>query len=170
MTAVNSAINRRRRIIIDGTLEHPAIVVPRSPEKPTKLRLEDPLDSKVDDSVEALVDTPSGADEIAPLKGLDDLPEDHTHAVIITEASKLQKTGAEPANEESTVDARAHGIRSVSGSSSTKRRRWGMWGGPKQNKATEQVIEATSAGHDSPQSASSTRLRGSKAREPRLRE
>lgn len=170
MTAVNSAINRRRRIIIDGTLEHPAVVVPCSPEKPTKVRLEDPQDSKVEDSVEALIDASSGADDIAPLKGLDDLPEDHTNAAIMTEASKLQKTSEQAAVEESTEHAKAHGIRSVSDSSSTKKRRWGMWGGSKQNKAMEQVTEATNADRNSPQSARITRLRGGNAREPRLGE
>jgi len=173
MTAVNSAINRRRRIMVDGPLEHPAHVVPYSPEKPTKAGVENPGKSEGENSSEGLDDTSSGdtgtaADEIALFKALEESTEDHTHAAIIAEASKLQKTSEEAANEESTMDARAPGIRSVSDSSSTKRKRWAMWGGSKQNKTTEQVIEATSADCDSPQGASSTRLRGGKAREPRL--
>lgn len=159
--------------MVDGPLEHPAHVVPYSPEKPTKAGVENPGKSEGENSSEGLDDTSSGdtgtaADEIALFKALEESTEDHTHAAIIAEASKLQKTSEEAANEESTMDARAPGIRSVSDSSSTKRKRWAMWGGSKQNKTTEQVIEATSADCDSPQGASSTRLRGGKAREPRL--
>lgn len=159
--------------MVDGTLEHPAHVVPCSPEKPTKAGVENPGKSEGENSAEGLDDTSSGdtgtaADEIALFKALEESTEDHTHAAIIAEASKLQKTSEEAANEECTMDARAPGIRSVSDSSSTKRRRWAMWGGSKQNKTTEQVIEATSVDCDSPQGASSTRLRGGKAREPRL--
>lgn len=160
MTAVNSAINRRRRIIVDGTLEHPAPVVPN-------------FKVEGEDSVDGLVDTSSGntsttADEIALFKALEESPQDHTHAATIAETSKLQKTSEQAANEESTEDARAHSNRSISDSSSTKRRRWAMWGGSKQNKATEQVTGAMSADRDGPQGASSTGLRGGKAREPRL--
>jgi len=173
MTAVNSAINRRRRIMVDGTLEHPAHVVPYSPETPTKAVIDDPGKSKGENPAEGLDDTSSGdtgtaADEIALFKALEESPEDHTHAAIIAETSKPQETSEQAAIEESTKDAKAHGIRSVSDSSSTKRRRWGIWGGLKQNKAMEQVSDATSADCDSPQCASSTRLRGGKAREPRF--
>lgn len=175
MTAVNSAINRRRRIIVDRTLELPAPVVPSSREKPTKVRLDKPWDSKVEDedSADGLVDTSSGddsttADEIALFKALEESPQDHTLAATIAETSKLQKTSQQAANEESIEDAREHSNRNVSDSSSIKRRRWAMWGGSKQHKATEQVTGAISADRDSPQGTSSTTLRGGKTREPRL--
>jgi len=173
MTAVNSAINRRRRIMIDGTLEHPAQVVPCSLEKPTRMGVDSPEKSEGENPAEGLNDTSSGdtgtaADEIELFKALEESPEDHTHATIIAETPKRQETSEEAANEAFPDQAKAHGTRNVSDSSSTKRRRWGIWGGLKQNKATEQVSDATGADFEGPQGSSSTRLREGKAREPRL--
>lgn len=159
--------------MVDGTLEHPAHVAPYSPEKPTKAGVENPGKSEGENPAERLDDTSSGdtgpaADEIALLNALEESPQDHTHAAIIAETPKLQETSEEATVDKSTEEAKAHGTRSVSDSFSTKRRRWGMWGVSKQNKATEQVSDATSADCDSPQGASSTSLRGGMAREPRL--
>lgn len=159
--------------MIDGTLEYPAQVVPCSLEKPTRMGVDSPEKSEGENPAEGLNDTSSGdtgtaADEIELLKALEESPEDHTHATIIAETPKRQETSKEAANEASTDQAKAHGTRNVSDSSSTKRRRWGIWGGMKQNKATEQVSDATGAEFEGLQGSSSTRLRGGKAREPRL--
>ena len=169
MTAVNSAMNRRRRMFIDGTLEHPALVVPCSPKKPPRVIIEDPSISKGENPAELLDDALSGytgtaANEIALFQALETSPEDHTHAATIADTSEPQAIGEEATIEESTQHAKTHGIRSVSDSSSTKRRRWGMWGGSKQKKVTGQISDATSADYDSPPGTSGTRLRGGKAR------
>lgn len=73
-------------------------------------------------------------EETKLFKAPEEGPENVLPALNLAASVSAPETGIDARNEEASGEAEAQGLRNVSDSSISKRRRWGIWGGLRQDK------------------------------------
>ena len=161
---------RRRRMTSDGTVENSVPDVISMPKTSLKVEVKEPKKAGDDHVIEGrddfssrIVEKASNGTEI--LKTTEEAPEGTTQAGNVEGSAKADEAGAESASDSSAMKGEEDITRSVSDSSSTRRRRWGILGGLRPNQSEHHG--ADTAGADG-QGARSMSTSGGKVRDVRF--
>ena len=153
MNAVNSAMNRRRRVMIDAAVEklESECTVPPSESSEVQvdiLREVDDRHMNKDRDDTSSVSNESATDEAQLREILDELPQELDNAANAQGKFDFVTTNEDSASEHSDNTSKDRGTRSLSDTSSTRRRRWATWGGLRAKKAKECGGDAAAADHE----------------------
>lgn len=134
MTAVNSAMNRRRRIMVDGYDEPDFIPSPILPEETLKPAPNEVTSASADQAIDkgdSIVGSllRESVEEIDLFDALEEGRRSADPAVSFQSIiSKVEDDRDNAASNDGPGKGKASSYRCVSDSSSTKRRRWAIWG------------------------------------------
>ena len=153
MSVVNSAMNRRRRVMIDGAVENLETECTVPP--PESLGVQVDILGEIDDrhmskdhDDTSSVSNESATDEAQLREILEELPQELGEAGNAEGNFNSGKTNGDSASEQSDNKSKDHGTRSLSDTSSTRRRRWAIWGGLRAKKAKESGGDAAAADNE----------------------
>ena len=172
MNVVNSAMNRRRRVVIDDAVENSESECTAPPPESSRVQVDilpevDDRHMSKDRDDTSSVSNESATDEAQLREILEELPLELGEAGNAQGKSDSIKTNEDSASEHSDNKSKDHGTRSLSDTSSTRRRRWAIWGGLRAKKAKESGSDTAAADNEGLPDTTTKGLSHDKTSEPR---